>query len=145
MLAVCTVFIAFFVQLELRYFGLFPFFFLLIFFTQGVQDLKLKFSEGIFLEKYGLYALALLMFLGILGVLNFIGLSYQSAFFVLLTVIWGLRYLAYFLEYQDGKTLFKHGFLFVLFLLLGNAFIQSGFSGLSAMFGLTLLFAVLGF
>lgn len=128
MLAVCTVFIAFFVQLELRYFGLFPFFFLLVFFSQGVQDLRLKFSEGIFLEKYGLYALALLIFFGILGVLNFIGLSYQSAFFVLLILIWGLRYTAYFLDYYDGKVLLRNGFLFVLFLLLGNAFMQSGLS-----------------
>jgi hypothetical protein len=50
--------------------------------------------------------------------LNFIGLDYQSGFFVLLFLTLLARYGAYFLNYKDGKQLFEHFFLIFLLLLL---------------------------
>ncbi len=143
--AVCSAFVAFFSLLELRYFWLFPLFFLVFFVSQGVGDMRLKIKEADLAEKYGLYGLGLLIFFGLFGMLEFVGFSYQSAFFVLLMLCWGLWYASYFLDYADGKKLFKHGFLFTLFLLLGNSLWSGGVSAFWGMFGLVLLFAVLGF
>lgn len=144
-LTVCSLFIAFFVQLEVRYFWLFPLFFLIFFFSQGIQDMKLKFSEAELAEKYGLYALGLLVFFWLFWMLNFVGLTNQTSFFILLFVCWILWYSSYFWEYQDGKTVFRHGFLFVLFLLPGNSMIENGWSGFSPMLSIILVLASLWF
>ncbi len=119
--------------------------FLVFFVSQGIGDLNLKIKEADLAEKYGLYALGLLIFFGLFGILEFVGLSWQSAFFVLLLLCWGLRYSAYFWEYDDGKRLFKYGFLLTLFLLLGNSLRVEGVTAFSGMFGLLVLLAMLGF
>ena len=82
--------------------------FLIFFFSQGIQDMKLKFSEVDLAEKYGLYALGLLVFFGLFGILNFIGLNNQTSFFILLFISRILWYCSYFRDYQDGKTIFKN-------------------------------------
>lgn len=100
----------------------------MFFVSQGMGDMRLKLKEADLAEKYGLYGLGLLIFFGLFGMLEFAGFSYQSAFFILLMLCWGLRYASYFLDYTDGKTLFKYGFLFTLFLLLGNSLWSGGVS-----------------
>lgn len=107
--------------------------------------MRLKIKEAELAEKYGLYALSLLVFFWLFGMLDFIGLSYQSAFFVLLLLCWWLWYASYFLDYNDGKKLFKHGFLFSLFLLLGNSLLMWGVAAFSGMLGFVLLLTLLGF
>ena len=77
--------------------------------------------------------------------MNFIGLDYQSGFFVLLFLTLLARYGAYFLNYEDGKQLFEHFFLIFLLLLLGNSVFLDGEIGVSAMLSLTSLFAVLAY
>ncbi len=142
---ICTIFIAFFVQLEVRYFGLFPLLFLIFFFSQGIQDMKLKFSEVDLAEKYGLYALGLLVFFGLFGILNFIGLNNQTSFFILLFISRILWYCSYFRDYQDGKTIFKNWFLFILALLLGDHLIENGRNDFEGILSICLLLANLGF
>lgn len=144
-LVVCSAFIAFFLQLELRYFWLFPFLFIIIFFSQGFSALKFKFTEDELVEKYGLYALFLLVFFWLFWILNFIGLANQSAFFLLLFLCWILWYGSYFFEYNDGKKLFKHWFMFILFLLLGNSIFKSGRMVFWNMLWFISLLSLLGF
>lgn len=144
-LFICWAFIAFFLQLGVWYFWLFPLIFLVVFFSQGIKDVHLKLLETDLSEKYGLYLLIGFIFLWIFGVLNFIGLDYQSGFFVLLFLTLLARYGAYFLNYEDGKQLFEHFFLIFLLLLLWNSVFLDGVIGISAMLSLTSLFAVLAY
>ena len=144
-LVLCLAFIAFFALLELRYFWIFPLFFLIVFFSQSFVDMRMTFQGTDLLKKYGLYAFSLLMFFGLLGMLEFFNFSYQSSFFILLTLCWVARYASYFFEYQDWKNLFFHGFLFILILLIGNSYSTSWFFWLKNMSIIVLITAILWF
>lgn len=107
--------------------------------------MKLKFSEVDLAEKYGLYALGLLVFFGLFGMLNFIGLNNQTSFFILLFISRILWYCSYFRDYQDGKNIFRYGFLFILALLLGDRLLENGRNDFEGTLSICLLLANLGF
>lgn len=98
-----------------------------------------------FIKKYGLYWFSLLVFFWLLWMLEFFNYSYQSSFFILLFLSWIARYVSYFIEYNDGKKLFFHGFLFILALLLWNGYLTEGIPWLSSMSLFALWAAILWF
>lgn len=99
---------SFFFLLDVWYFGLLPFFFLLFFFSQGFTDFKLNVPNAVIGDKYGLYLLSLLVFLGAFGILSFLGLQGASALWALLGLSGILRGASYLIPYPDGKELFKY-------------------------------------
>lgn len=142
---VCSVFTAFFIQINLRYFALLPIFFLLFFFSQGFSDFKIKVTEWEIIEKYWLYVLLLLSSIGVVGILNFMGLDYQASFFVLLSMVGVGWMLSYFLNYPDGKVFFHQGFITLLILLLVNSVFQNGWESFSPILETLSLIAIVAY
>ena len=97
-----------------------------------------------FLKKYGLYCFSLLGFFWLLGVLEYFWLSHEMSFFVLLMLSWVTWYLSYFIDYEDWKSLFFHGFLFILLLLLWNSYVESWLTWFSNMLWFVLGLAIIG-
>jgi hypothetical protein len=133
---------AFFALLELWYFWIFPLLFLVMFFSQSFVDMRMSLQWTDFLKKYGLYCFSLLAFFWLLWILEYFWLSHEMSFFVLLMFAWIAWYLSYFIDYEDWKSLFFHGFLFILILLLWNSYIDWWSSSFSAMLWFILWIAI---
>ena len=138
-LLVCGAFISFFSLINLRYFALFPLFFLVFFFSQGFYDFKINLPENEIREKYWLYLLALLVMLGLFWIFVFIGFSNAGAFWTLLFLSSIARGVSYVLNYTDGKHLFKYGQILLAFLILANHTISVGTFWLLNQFGRVIL------
>lgn len=144
-LLVCGAFISFFSLINLRYFALFPLFFLVFFFSQGFYDFKINLPENEIREKYWLYLLALLVMLGLFWIFVFIGFSNAGAFWTLLFLSSIARGVSYVLNYTDGKHLFKYGQILLAFLILANHTISVGTFWLLNQFGRVILELLLSF
>lgn len=136
---VCAAFISFFALLDVWYFGLLPFFFLIFFFSQGFTDFKLHFSNALLGEKYWLYLLSLLIFSGSFWILSFLGFEWTLAFWILLLLSGVLRIASHILPYEDGKSLFKYGLILTGILLLAHQIFLWSYQSL-----LPLIWALLG-
>ena len=134
---------AFFALLELWYFWIFPLLFLVMFFSQSFVDMRMNLQWTDFLKKYGLYCFSLLAFFWLLWLLEFFWLNHEMSFFAILMLCWVAWYLSYFLDYEDWKKLFFHGFLFVLLLLLWNSYLEGGASWFSAMLGFVIWLSII--
>lgn len=141
-LCICLLFMAFFALLELWYFWIFPLLFLVMFFSQSFVDMRMSLQWTDFLKKYGLYCFSLLAFFWLLWILEYFWLSHEMSFFVLLMFAWIAWYLSYFIDYEDWKSLFFHGLLFILILLLWNSYIDWWSSSFSAMLWFILWIAI---
>lgn len=136
---VCVAFIAFFALLDVWYFGLLPFFFLIFFFSQGFTDFKFHLPNAILGDKYGLYLLSLLIFFGSFGILSFLGLEGPWALWSLLLLSGILWISSYLIPYEDGKSLFKYALCLTGILLIFHQIFFWLSSGL-----LPLIWAILG-
>lgn len=144
-LLVCSAFIAFFALIDLWYFWLLPFFFLMFFFSQWFSSMRTEISHSFMTQRYGLYLLSLLVFFGLFGILTFIGMAPASALWVLMLVSGGLWAASYFLPYEDGKFLFRYAFLLLGILLLVNQVIIAWGEYLLPLIGQVLAVWLLGF
>lgn len=144
-LLVSSLFVIFFSLIGTRYFWIFPLLFFVIFFSQSFIDFRLKFQDTDLLKRYGLYWISLLIFFWLLWLFEFFWLSYESSFFILLLIAWFARYLSYFLDYEDWKQIFFHGFLFILCLIVWNNFIIESTFWLPGILWLISILLILGF
>lgn len=144
-LLICWGFIAFFSLVNVRYFGLLPLSFLIFFFSQGFYDFKVNLPQNIIREKYWLYILALLVMFGLFGLLTFLWLSNESAFWTLLFGNIFARGGSYILSYEDGKHLFKYGQFILSLLILANEIIANASSNLLETFGWIIASILLSF
>ncbi len=131
--------------LGLWYFGLFPLAFLIFFFSQGFNDFKMWITQNFVTEKYWLYILWLLVFFGLFWILNFLWYDSNSSFFLLTVFSLFLRWISYFIPYEDGKTLFMHSFLFLGVASRANHLLTLGGSGIFRLIGETIAFWTIWF
>ena len=102
-------------------------------------------TQNFVTEKYWLYILWLLIFFGLFWILNFLWYDSNSSFFLLTVFSLFLRWISYFIPYEDGKTLFMHSFLFLGVASRANHLLTLGGSGIFRLIGETIAFWTIWF
>ena len=102
-------------------------------------------TQNFVTEKYWLYILWLLVFFGLFWILNFSWYDSNSSFFLLTVFSLFLRWISYFIPYEDGKTLFMHSFLFLGVASRANHLLTLGGSGIFRLIGETIAFWTIWF
>ena len=133
-------FMLYFYAIGMRYIGFLPLVFLGILFAYyGAYD-GLKSKSTSMLQEYSLLIAWGIILCGILGIGNFFGIDLISLCLILLAINLFLWILSYFVEYTDGKTVFKRWYYAVALFLLLSMTVFEGRSWLLQTFSLLWIF-----